>query len=85
MQIERLEWIRVGEDLPDATVTVLLFNAEASEPVWPGYYDVDEDDNVTWYGADGFPIPAPTHWAEMPEGPDAMECGPELGDYEGRN
>lgn len=69
---ELVEWFPVSDQLPDATITVLGFNAEASEPVWPAYCDWDENDIVSWYGADGFPIEPPTHWAEMPEGPQAL-------------
>ena len=55
-------WIPVAEK-PDADTTVLLFDAQANEPAWPGYLD----GNI-WRYADGM-ITNPTHWADMPGGP----------------
>jgi hypothetical protein len=42
-----------------------LFDPAASEPVWLGYLDGD-----TWRFVDGMPA-APTHWTEIPGGPEA--------------
>lgn len=69
LHIEQIVWIPAGLEYPDATMSVLGYNPEWSEPIWPCYYDVDEHDRVTWYCADAMPIVAPTHWAEFPEGP----------------
>lgn len=49
--------------LPDADATVLLFDVEANEPVWPGYYDGER-----WRYADGMPA-KPTYYAPMLKGP----------------
>jgi len=63
--IETIVWVPVSERLPDSDLTVNLFDAEASEPVWPGYLDGD-----TWRSADGMPA-TPSHWSDMPGGPKA--------------
>ncbi|MDN4056357.1 hypothetical protein QPK32_25140 [Massilia sp. YIM B02763] len=60
--VERLVWKDAAE-LPDVDVTFQLFDPEASEPVWPGYYDGER-----WVYADGMPA-TPTHYADMPRGP----------------
>ncbi len=50
MNTERIQWVPASELKPDSNITVLLFDAAASEPVWPGYLDGD-----TWRYADGMP------------------------------
>ena len=60
-----LTWTKVADRLPDSDTTVMLFDKEASEPVWPGYLDGDMCRYV-----DGMPA-QPTHWADLPEGPEA--------------
>lgn len=62
---ETLTWIPVSERLPDSDITVLLFRAAADEPVWLGFHDGSDN---RWYYIDGS-LSIPTHWAEMPEGP----------------
>jgi hypothetical protein len=57
-------WIPVSEP-PDDETTVLLFDTEATEPVWPGYRDGDG-----WRYGDGM-IAYPTHWSDLPSGPTA--------------
>ncbi len=57
-----IAWTLAAE-LPDSDTTVLLFNPDASEPVWPGYHD-----GKYWRYADGM-LTYPTHYADMPEGP----------------
>jgi len=67
-----LEWINVADETPDEGVTVLLFHPQASEPVWPGYFDGCSADGYVFCSADGSFIDAPvTHWAEFPAGPSA--------------
>ncbi|KRB73480.1 Lar family restriction alleviation protein [Noviherbaspirillum sp. Root189] len=58
-----LTWTKVADRLPDSDTTVMLFDPNANEPVWPGYLDGD-----MWRYADGMPA-QPTHWADLPEGP----------------
>lgn len=65
MLIEQVKWIPVVEQLPDSDTTVMLFDATASEPVWLGYFDGER-----WRYVDGIPS-FPTHWAEIPSGPQA--------------
>jgi hypothetical protein len=64
MTTESITWSPVAE-LPDSDMTVQLFNKDASEPVWPGYFDGNR-----WLYIDGI-VANPTHWADMPEGPTA--------------
>jgi hypothetical protein len=68
--VESLRWIATEDDLPDAGVTVLLFSADAGEPVWPGYFDEASAHGYVWRCADGSQIDDVTHWAEMPAGPE---------------
>lgn len=77
-RIEALTWVPVSKRLPDSDLTVLLFNADADEPVWLGY----RDDNDGWLYVDAVEA-APTHWAEMPGGPTVSappNCGACPGD-----
>lgn len=69
MTFENIVWIPVVEEVPDSDTTVLLFDAKASEPVWPGYYDDGVED--WFYVSSGSVKAAPTHWANFPEGPKA--------------
>lgn len=59
----QVDWI-VACELPDAETIVLLHHPDESEPVWPGYWDGE-----FWRSAEG-KLVEPTHWAEMPAGPD---------------
>lgn len=63
MNTETIDWKPVA-DQPDSDITVLLFNKDADEPVWPGYLAGDN----CWRCVDGF-VAYPTHWADMPGGP----------------
>lgn len=67
MIFENIVWIPVAEEVPDVDLTVLLFDAKASEPVWIGYHDDNLED---WFYANGVKA-KPTHWANFPEGPKA--------------
>jgi hypothetical protein len=58
-------WVPVI-DVPDVDTIVLLYHAEESEPVWPGYFDGEQ-----WRSAEGRSV-EPTHWAEMPSGPEDL-------------
>jgi hypothetical protein len=59
-----ITWHPVQDRMPDADLTVVLFCPGVELDVWPGYFDGE-----CWRSADGFKV-QPTHWADMPEGPD---------------
>lgn len=59
---ETITWAPASSP-PDADLTVQLFNRDASEPVWLGWYD-----GGRWWYVDGNPA-EPTHWADMCVGP----------------
>ena len=62
---ETITWRRTAEDLPDTDLVVLIHCPDAGEPCWVGYRDDD-----CWRLSAGSRIDeAPTHWAELPEGP----------------
>lgn len=64
-QCESIGWLRCDEQMPDDGTTVMLFNDDWDEPVWLGWHD-DEG----WYEVSAAPLALPpTHWADMPEGP----------------
>lgn len=50
-------------DPPDDELTVMLYDAAASEPVWPGYID-----GGVWFYNDGL-MATPTHWMHFQDGP----------------
>lgn len=57
-------WHQLPGRMPDSDTTVMLFNKNASDPVWPGYHDGE-----SWRYVDGMPA-SPTHWMEFPKGPE---------------
>lgn len=63
---ELIQWIRLGERLPDDDSTVLFFAPEMDEPVWLGWCD-----SGRWYCIDASPIEQGLviAWAEVPGGP----------------
>jgi len=65
--IEQIEWVPVGDQLPDAEIMVLVALQNDNEPCWPGY--IGESDE--WFYADGTRIinDAPVYWAHLPGGP----------------
>jgi hypothetical protein len=64
--IELINWIPVKDQLPDDETTVMIYSAKHDEPVWFGFYEAN-----AWFLPDGMPLLAkPTHWADMPAGPD---------------
>lgn len=69
--IERTTWTPVAK-LPDSDTTLQLHDPEASEPVWPGYYDGER-----WRYIDGLPA-KPTHYADMLQGPAPRIHGNEI-------
>ncbi len=63
---ELIHWIPVKDQLPDDETTVMIYSAKHDEPVWFGFYEAN-----AWFLPDGMPLLAkPTHWADMPAGPD---------------
>ncbi|MGZ5858710.1 MAG: DUF551 domain-containing protein [Burkholderiaceae bacterium] len=76
--IEEINWVSVGDRLPDAEITVLVFLQDANEPCWPGYIC----ENDVWFYADGMPIDeAPTYWAHMPGGPGSKPIDEDAGTF----
>lgn len=63
---EAIRWRAIADELPDADETVLIYCAEASEPVWLGFLDADG-----WHCATTGAPTTVTHWAPMPGGPKA--------------
>lgn len=55
-------WIDVETALPDTDTSVLLHDPFADEPVWPGYWD---SENQKWRWADGTEA-HPHRWADIP-------------------
>lgn len=59
-------WTLVGDALPDADLTVLMWMpGDASEPVWPGYWDGDR-----WMSAEGFQVSGVHAWTDFPKPPE---------------
>jgi hypothetical protein len=59
---ETVTWVPIASP-PDADVTVQLFDKDASEPVWLGWFN-----GVGWYYVDGLPA-NPSHWTDVCAGP----------------
>lgn len=59
---ELITWHDVGEQLPDADITVLVRTHGCEEPVWLGYLDGE-----VWRDVDGLEITV-LRWADMPLG-----------------
>lgn len=64
MTTEILTW-HPASQRPDSDMTVLLFEPGADEPSFLGYHNGE-----AWCDSDSFRA-KPTHWAEMPKGPQA--------------
>lgn len=62
--VSNIAW-QPATNQPDADQIVLVYVPDASEPVWLGYYD---DEQIQWFYDDGS-VCQPTHWMELPEGP----------------
>lgn len=63
---ESILWFAVDARMPDGDVTVQLYDKDADEPVWPGYFDGEE-----WIYVDANRA-NPSHWAHMPAGPGSV-------------
>lgn len=58
------EWIPVTQGLPDSEITVMTFEPDSVEPIWPGYHDGTEWQDI--YGAGRLNV---THWMPFPDPP----------------
>jgi len=65
-------WIPCTDQLPDSDQTVITFDPNSNEPVWPGYHDGEQ-----WWCITGLALPAlrVTHWMPLPEPPANTETG----------
>jgi hypothetical protein len=64
---ETITWHLASVDLPDAGLSVLMYLPAASDPIYMGYWD---DDDQAWVHDCGMRVKQEvTHWAEMPKGP----------------
>ena len=65
--LNKLEWIPVNEELPDAEMMILVHVPGSDEPVDFGAYVGD----TMWVYADGSEIirETVTHWMDLPEPP----------------
>lgn len=66
-----MTWISVEDRLPDDDISVLVYVPDAPEPIWLGFYDMDE-----WTWVDGGTNCRPTHWMELPEPPETHHESP---------
>lgn len=61
---ELITWKSVDDELPDEGLIVLTNNPDECDPVWLGFLS-----GGVWYWSDGMKTTTPTHWAELPIGP----------------
>lgn len=68
--IEPIVWRRTTDHKPDTDRDVLVrLNSKSPRKVWLGFVDPADK---SWRYECGMPIKIPpTHWAEMPKGPEA--------------
>jgi hypothetical protein len=62
MHTEPITWHEVGEQLPDADLTVLVRTEECEEPVWLAFFDGE-----VWLDVEGTAITV-VRWADLPTG-----------------
>lgn len=60
------KWIAVTDFLPDTDTTVMTYEEESIEPIWPGYFDGEQ-----WMDIAGGKLMAVTHWMAFPDPPEA--------------
>lgn len=60
------KWIACKDELPDDEITVMTFEADSCEPIWPGWHDSEKG----WMDITGVPIPSVTHWMPFPDPPE---------------
>jgi hypothetical protein len=72
MITQSIQWIAVADQLPDDDMTVLI--ADTENDVTLGFHDGDAGWRYCNAALVGDPV---THWAELPDGPNAdMEAPP---------
>ncbi|MEI7815568.1 MAG: DUF551 domain-containing protein [Desulfuromonadales bacterium] len=59
-----MRWVPVTELLPDSDTTVMTFESESIEPIWPGFHDGEE-----WMDIMGGSLKNVTHWMDFPDPP----------------
>lgn len=69
VSVEVIRWNDPAVVLPDADMTVLLFNAEWDDPVVMGW----RGDGDWFFTETSVGFVKPTHWAEFPVGPKGGE------------
>lgn len=57
-------WIECKKQIPDSDMTVMTYEPESCEPIWPGYHDGDQ-----WMDINGTPLCKVTHWMAFPDPP----------------
>ena len=62
MTTETIEWIPIGDRMPDDDTTVLVAFDDADP--WLGWHEAGQ-----WFDVTGAPVSGVTHWADPPEGP----------------
>lgn len=70
MQLNK--WIACEDHLPDSEITVMTYEHDSCEPIWPGYHDGDN-----WMDIAGGKLRAVTHWMAFPEPPEAGQTSRE--------
>jgi Protein of unknown function (DUF551) len=69
--VEEIFWISVEDELPDTDRTVMVFGGEL-ESTWLGWYECAKDaERGVWRDVSADVITNITHWAEVPQGPEA--------------
>jgi len=63
---ETIQWIDVNKQMPDDETTVLVYGPMLE--VWLGHHEYDY-----WLSIDGVKMNQITHWAHVPQGPQAKE------------
>ena len=61
------KWIKCCDQLPDSDTTVMTFEPDSCEPIWPGYHDGEK-----WQDISGGGDINPTHWMAFPEPPEPV-------------
>ena len=60
-----MTWTEVTDSLPDSDMTVMTYEPDSCEPIWPGWHDGEQ-----WHDINGGQI-KPTHWMAFPEPPNS--------------
>ena len=60
-------WVACSDQLPGSDTTVMTFDPNSYEPIWPGYHDGEH-----WQDIDGGVMDNITHWMAFPEPPETV-------------